>query len=97
MVTIEDGQERVTIEDGQERVAMEEENEGNTRGEFSENDSGEDEGDWLVTEEQLEKTKFQIISGNKKGSQWLVLDNAYILHKNDESSDEYSGDTTFEL
>ena len=42
--TVEDGQERVTIEDGQERVAMEEENEGNTRGEFSENDSVRTDG-----------------------------------------------------
>ena len=76
--TREEGQERFTMEDV-ERVSREE---------FSETDSMEDEG------EELEKTKIEIISGNKKGSKWLVIDNAYLLHKNDESSDDYTGDTT---
>ena len=36
---------------------------------------------FLLENEDLEKHKVEIIAGDKKGSEWLVIDDIYILHK----------------
>ena len=50
--------------------------------------SGEhDEEEYLVSEGDLGRHKVRTIQGNKKTSTWLVVDEQYIMHRNDESPD----------
>ena len=52
-------------------------------------DSDVDANDsFLVENEDLEHHKVELIAGDKEGSEWLVLDDIYILHKYRTSGDE---------
>ena len=52
-------------------------------------DSDVDANDsFLVENEDLEHHKVELIAGDKEGSDWLVLDDIYILHKYRTSGDE---------
>ena len=43
---------------------------------------------FLMQNEDLEKHKIEIIAGDKEGSEWLVIDDIYILHKYRTSENE---------
>ena len=43
---------------------------------------------FLLENEDLEKHKVEIIAGDKEGSEWLVIDDIYILHKYRTSENE---------
>ena len=45
------------------------------------------ENDYLMDELELEKHRVKILKENKKNSLWLVVDNQYIMHRNDTSPD----------
>ena len=42
--------------------------------------------DHLEDEDKIDSHKVELISGEKDGSKWLLMDDIYILHKKDESS-----------
>ena len=42
---------------------------------------------FLLENEDLEKHKVEIIAGDKEGSEWLVIDDIYILHTQKHESD----------
>ena len=48
----------------------------------SESDPNDSEGEYLEPADQLSQHEVQIIEGNKSGSQWLVIDGAYVCHVN---------------
>ena len=45
-------------------------------------DPNDSESDYLEPADQLNQHEIQIIEGNKTGSQWLVIDGAYVCHVN---------------
>ena len=49
--------------------------------------SAQDFDSHLAPEEKLMDLSIQIIAGNKLGSEWLVVNNVFICHKNDSSLD----------
>ena len=47
----------------------------------------DDEEDYLISESELGLHKVRLVQGNKKNSTWLVVDNQFIMHRNDHSVD----------
>ena len=56
--------------------------------EISSIEENENNCSYLVPEGDLKTHKIRIIPGDKVGSQWMVVDDIYVYHKNDTSSDQ---------
>ena len=52
-----------------------------------EEEEEENENDYLVHERDLASHRVRHMQGNKKNSVWLVVDEQYIMHRNDQSTD----------
>ena len=52
-----------------------------------EDEDGDDEENYshLVPKNKIEEHQIEITNGDKAGSEWLIVDNQYICHKNDKS------------
>ena len=69
-----------------ETVDAEEDVEDEDQGKDPEEDQGPTPG--LATEEELEKVKTEVVEGNKKGSNWLIVEDTHICHKHEETKEE---------
>ena len=49
------------------------------------NSTQDEYGSFLIPEDELNSINVEIIKGNRANSQWLILDQTYICHKNDQS------------
>ena len=56
--------------------------------EISSIEENENNSSYLVPEGDLKTHKIRIIPGDKVGSQWMVVDDIYVYHKNDTSGDQ---------
>ena len=55
-------------------------------------DPGEEQCSYLIGEKELDAHTLELIQGDKATSNWLIVDNTYIFHKNTSSVD---GSETF--